>query len=209
MIRWLQSYGKWLLLIVHVLALLYLIAFDFQALFPLVFTGLLLVSLWLIWFSHFHKNPLATTAVVLSVLGWGGQLAWNHFSDFQMPENFNKLWGFTLGGTPLVFGVFYFLLAYASAALSNQLFISKAFRYGAAVLIQVVALISWYSVGWKLGLIPGENASPTMGYWLISIFLATLFQGFISFRFVGMNNPIARMFLMVQVGFFLLVNLLV
>lgn len=210
MIEWIQTRSKWGVMVLHLAALVLLLGVEQKNLQLTVLAGLLLLSFWLIWLGHRHQNSIAAAALGSMVVGWTLLLFANYFQEpLTESDSLPVSWGPGLFGVPLIYGVMYFLYAYSSSALAGFLFISSSFRVVAGILIQVVAMSVWFPIGWKLGAVGGESVVPSWEFWVTQIVLAVVLQAIIYLRFAGMNNPSARMFLMMQLGLLLVVNLFV
>ncbi|MDX9942971.1 MAG: carotenoid biosynthesis protein [Bacteroidales bacterium] len=175
----------------------------FTRLIPLTLLGSLAVLLafhqkWL----PGHIRVFALVAILGYLVELAGVATGLVFGEYQ----YHEALGFKLFGTPLIIGINWLLLIYAVYGIFEKHLLHPAIKIFAGATLMVaydiilepvaVALKMW---SWGGGDIPLQNY---LAWFVISLVFLTIFH----LAKIRANNPIARQMYLVQLAFFLLLN---
>jgi Predicted membrane protein len=202
-----RRYGMWALIVLHLLGWFTILVWDpsFARFTPL---NLLFSAAVLVLNDEKGRGSRTAFFVFCFLVGYGVELLGTKtgvpFGEYRYGPNLAPL----LAGVPLVIGLNWFLLAFASFRAWQNLaapFLLRALLAAATMVfldlfIEPVAgpLDYWY---WQRGEIPPMNYLAWFG-------VSLLMQGFGYFALPVRNNPIAPVYLIVVLFFFLGLNLM-
>lgn len=200
-----NQYGLWVLAVIHFFGILVISWADTD--FFASFTPLnLLISVGLIFMITTKMRSLGIFFFISFTIGYLAELLGTQtgfpFGNYQYLNNL----GPKLMEVPILIGVNWFLMAYASRLWTNTWFKSRIVQALAASVLMVVvdfflepiaATLGFWQ--WENDIIPSENY---LGWLVVSFIVQTLFPK----TLVAEKNQIAKLYLPMIFLFFLILN---
>ncbi len=162
----------------------------------------------LIWTDQNWSKKITFIAILSFSVGFFAEMIGTNTGLIFGNYKYGQTLGFQIGHVPLIIGVNWFMLVYASAAVINQFFekwnwflkatLSASLMVGLDIFIEPVAM-QYDFWNWENGIIPIQNF---VGWFLISLFLLS-----ITHYFTLIKNKIAIVLFIAQLLFFITLNL--
>lgn len=187
--------------------LLFMIAFTrpvFIALIPL--SLLLVIALILYHHQPWNVKTVLLFAMIYAVSFFLEMVGVNTGMIFG-PYIYDRGLGWQLNGTPLIIGLNWLYLVYASRSIAGQITRKSFFRIGIGAVLMIIydLIMEWVAPSMQMWHF--EGGYPTVSNFLAWFFTAFIFHSGFEILRIPVCNHAARWLFLIQIVFFLLIGL--